>query len=89
MVHVAKEMKRQNFELPLLIGGATTSKAHTAVKVDPQYDHPVVYVPNASRSVSVVSNLLSNEFRPAFMERQADEYKRVRERHYKKGHAQA
>lgn len=85
MVHVAKEMKRQNFELPLLIGGATTSKAHTAVKVDPQYDHPVVYVPNASRSVSVVSNLLSNEFRPAFMERQADEYKRVRERHYKKG----
>ena len=85
MVHVAKEMKRQNFELPLLIGGATTSKAHTAVKIEPQYQHPVVYVPNASRSVSVVSNLLSDELRPAFMERQKDEYVRVRERHYKKG----
>ncbi|XQW84072.1 methionine synthase [Thalassotalea piscium] len=85
MVHVAKEMKRQNFNLPLLIGGATTSKAHTAVKVDPQYDHPVVYVSNASRSVSVVSNLLSDELRPAFMERQTEEYKRVKDRHYKKG----
>ncbi len=85
MVHVAKEMKRQNYELPLLIGGATTSKAHTAVKIEPQYEHPVVYVPNASRSVSVVSALLSEELRPAFMERQKDEYERVRERHYKKG----
>ena len=85
MVHVAKEMKRQNFNLPLLIGGATTSKAHTAVKIEPQYEHPVVYVSNASRSVSVVSSLLSDELRPAFMERQKDEYVRVRERHYKKG----
>ncbi|WDE12846.1 methionine synthase [Thalassomonas haliotis] len=85
MVHVAKEMKRQDFNLPLLIGGATTSKAHTAVKVEPQYQHPVVYVPNASRSVSVVTSLLSDELRPAFMERQTDEYQRVRERHYKKG----
>jgi len=85
MVHVAKEMKRQNIELPLLIGGATTSKAHTAVKIEPQYDNPVVYVSNASRSVSVVSALLSDELRPAFMERQNDEYERVRERHYKKG----
>ncbi len=85
MVHVAKEMQRQGFTLPLLIGGATTSKAHTAVKVSPQYEHPVVYVPNASRSVSVVSNLLSDELRPAFMERQELEYQRVRERHYKKG----
>ncbi|WP_281556131.1 methionine synthase [Thalassomonas sp. RHCl1] len=85
MVHVAKEMKRQDFNLPLLIGGATTSKAHTAVKIEPQYQHPVVYVPNASRSVSVVTSLLSDELRPAFMARQTDEYQRVRERHYKKG----
>ncbi len=85
MVHVAREMKRQNFELPLLIGGATTSKAHTAVKIEPQYEHPVVYVPNASRSVSVVSSLLSDELRPAFMARQDDEYERVRQRHLNKG----
>ena len=85
MVHVAKEMQRQSFELPLLIGGATTSKAHTAVKIEPQYQHPVVYVPNASRSVSVVSSLLSDELRPAFMERQTQEYQRVRERHLNKG----
>lgn len=85
MVHVAKEMKRQAFNLPLLIGGATTSKAHTAVKIEPQYQHPVVYVPNASRSVSVVSTLLSDEHRAAFVERQSAEYVKVRERHYKKG----
>jgi len=85
MVHVAKEMKRQAFELPLLIGGATTSKAHTAVKIEPQYEHPVVYVPNASRSVSVVSTLLSEQHRSAFVERQKAEYVKVRERHYKKG----
>jgi len=85
MVHVAREMKRQQFELPLLIGGATTSKAHTAVKIEPQYENPVVYVSNASRAVSVVSNLLSDELRPAFMARQDDEYQRVRDRHYKKG----
>ena len=85
MVHVAKEMKRQAFELPLLIGGATTSKAHTAVKIEPQYEHPVVYVPNASRSVSVVSTLLSDQHRSAFVERQKAEYVKVRERHYKKG----
>ncbi|MBA6396586.1 methionine synthase [Colwellia sp. BRX10-4] len=87
MVHVAKEMKRLNFDLPLLIGGATTSKAHTAVKIEQQYQHPVIYVPNASRSVSVVSTLLSDdsEKRVAFLARQDDEYVRVRERHYKKG----
>jgi len=87
MVHVAKEMKRLEFDLPLLIGGATTSKAHTAVKIEQQYEHPVVYVPNASRSVSVVSTLLSDdsEKRAAFIDRQNDEYDRVRERHYKKG----
>ncbi len=87
MVHVAKEMKRLDFNLPLLIGGATTSKAHTAVKIEQQYEHPVVYVPNASRSVSVVSTLLSDDSakREAFIDRQNDEYNRVRERHYKKG----
>jgi len=87
MVHVAKEMKRLDLNLPLLIGGATTSKAHTAVKIEPQYEHPVIYVPNASRSVSVVSTLLSddNDKRNAFLERQNLEYDRVRERHYKKG----
>ncbi|NQZ87097.1 MAG: methionine synthase [Colwellia sp.] len=87
MVHVAKEMKRLDFNLPLLIGGATTSKAHTAVKIEQQYEHPVVYVPNASRSVSVVSTLLSDDSakRDAFIDRQNDEYNRVRVRHYKKG----
>ncbi len=85
MVHVAKEMKRQGFELPLLIGGATTSKAHTAVKIEPQYDHPVVYVSNASRAVSVVSNLLSDEHRDDFFAKTQEEYERVRARHYKKG----
>lgn len=85
MVHVAKEMQRQEFEIPLLIGGATTSKAHTAVKIEHQYKEPVVYVPNASRSVSVVSSLLSKELRGDFIARQDKEYERVRERHYKKG----
>jgi 5-methyltetrahydrofolate--homocysteine methyltransferase len=85
MVYVAKEMKRQNFELPLLIGGATTSKAHTAVKIEPQYEHPVVYVSNASRAVSVVSNLLSSEYKAEFHAKTQEEYVRVRERHYKKG----
>ncbi len=87
MVHVAKEMQRLDMSLPLLIGGATTSKAHTAVKIEPQYQHPVIYVPNASRSVSVVSTLISadNDKRLAFLERQNNEYHKVRERHYKKG----
>ncbi|MFD2167794.1 methionine synthase [Thalassotalea euphylliae] len=85
MVHVAKEMQRQGFDLPLLIGGATTSKAHTAVKIEPQYEHPVVYVPNASRSVSVVSSLLSDELRDDFVAKQKAEYVKVRDRHNKKG----
>jgi 5-methyltetrahydrofolate--homocysteine methyltransferase len=85
MVHVAKEMTRQGFTIPLLIGGATTSKAHTAVKIVPEYEHPVVYVPNASRSVSVVSSLLSDELKPAFLTRLAKEYETVRNRHFKKG----
>ena len=61
MVHVAKEMERQGFELPLLIGGATTSNQHTAVKIAPQYAQPVVHVLDASRVVNVVSDLLEPE----------------------------
>lgn len=61
MVFLAKEMERQNFEVPLLIGGATTSKAHTAVKIDPQYSHSVVHVNDASRAVTVVGDLLQEE----------------------------
>ena len=67
MVHVAKEMKRQGFTIPLLIGGATTSPAHTAVKVAPEYGHGVVHVLDASRVVNVVSALLSPEQKPAFL----------------------
>jgi 5-methyltetrahydrofolate--homocysteine methyltransferase len=85
MVYVAKEMKRTGLKLPLLIGGATTSKAHTAVKIEPQYDEPVVYVSNASRAVSVVSNLLSEEHKAKFFASTQEEYERVRARHYKKG----
>lgn len=84
MVHVAKEMTRRGFELPLLIGGATTSKAHTAVKIEPQYNKGVVYVSNASRAVGVVSNLLSKEHKPAFLEKTSAEYVKVREQQARK-----
>jgi 5-methyltetrahydrofolate--homocysteine methyltransferase len=67
MVHVAREMKRQGFTTPLLIGGATTSKKHTAVKIDPEYPGPVVHVVDASRAVDVVSNLISPELREPFL----------------------
>jgi 5-methyltetrahydrofolate--homocysteine methyltransferase len=67
MCHVAKEMQRQGFDIPLLIGGATTSKMHTAVKIDPHYNHPVVYVADASRSVSVVNQLTSQSLRAPFL----------------------
>ncbi|MFL7022724.1 methionine synthase [Enterovibrio norvegicus] len=84
MVHVAKEMERRGFDLPLLIGGATTSKAHTAVKIEENYHAPVVYVSNASRAVGVCSALLSDEHRPAFVERTKAEYVTVREQHARK-----
>ncbi|HEY3699504.1 MAG TPA: vitamin B12 dependent-methionine synthase activation domain-containing protein, partial [Spongiibacteraceae bacterium] len=81
MVHVAREMQRLDFKLPLMIGGATTSKAHTAVKIEPQYKNDaVVYVPDASRSVSVASSLLSDELKPAFIAARRSEYTTVRER---------
>ncbi|MCD9529956.1 methionine synthase [Photobacterium carnosum] len=84
MVYVAKEMQRRGFEVPLLIGGATTSKAHTAVKIEQNYQQPVVYVSNASRAVGVCSSLLSEQQKPAFVERLAAEYDVVREQHARK-----
>jgi len=81
MVHVAKEMQRQGFSLPLMIGGATTSKAHTAVKIDPQYSNDaVVYVTDASRAVGVATTLLSKELKPAFVDKTREEYDMIRER---------
>jgi 5-methyltetrahydrofolate--homocysteine methyltransferase len=79
MVDVAKEMERLKFDLPLLIGGATTSKVHTAVKIAPHYSHPVVHVNDASRSVPVVSSLISKEQRAQFAKEVALDYERVRE----------
>lgn len=81
MVHLAKEMERQGFKMPLMIGGATTSKTHTAVKVEPQYHGPVVHVLDASRSVAVASSLLSEEgsTRDDFVDKLKKEYERVRE----------
>ncbi|MDD9157395.1 methionine synthase [Aliivibrio sp. S4TY2] len=84
MVHVAKEMDRQGFDLPLLIGGATTSKAHTAVKIEQNYSQPVVYVNNASRAVGVCTSLLSDELKPAFIEKLDFDYERVRDQHSRK-----
>ncbi len=84
MVHVAKEMQRLGFTIPLLIGGATTSKAHTAVKIEQNYDGPVVYVPNASRAVGVCQKLISKEHRPAYEAQLAAEYEVVRDQHARK-----
>ncbi|MGL5849196.1 MAG: vitamin B12 dependent-methionine synthase activation domain-containing protein, partial [Phycicoccus sp.] len=81
MVRVAAEMERQGFEVPLLLGGATTSRAHTAVKVDGQYSGPVVWVKDASRSVPVVSQLLSDDQKPVFLEGVTKEYDSIRARH--------
>ena len=84
MVHVAKEMQRQNFTIPLLIGGATTSPAHTAVKIAPQYKLPVVYVKDASRSVGVCQTLTTAATRDAFIEKVNEEHQRRREQHASK-----
>ena len=81
MVHVASEMQRQGFNIPLMIGGATTSKAHTAVKIEPKYKNDAtVYVPDASRSVAVATQLISEDLKAAFVEARKDEYERVRAR---------
>ncbi len=81
MVYVAKELQREGFDIPLMIGGATTSKAHTAVKIDPQYQNSqVVYVTDASRSVSVATSLMSDNLKADFIQKTKDEYETVRER---------
>ncbi|MCI0536895.1 MAG: methionine synthase, partial [Verrucomicrobiales bacterium] len=81
MAHVAKEMQREGFEVPLLIGGATTSKAHTAVKIAPGYNHAVVHVLDASRAVPIVGSLISPEQKSAFAKTVRDEYDRLRAQH--------
>ncbi|MBL7835093.1 MAG: methionine synthase [Cyclobacteriaceae bacterium] len=81
MVTVAKEMQREKLDLPLLIGGATTSRIHTAVKIDPVYDGPVVHVLDASRSVPVASELISKQTRGSFQTKIKQEYKLLREDH--------
>jgi 5-methyltetrahydrofolate--homocysteine methyltransferase len=81
MSHVAAEMQRQGFDVPLLIGGATTSRAHTAIKIAPNYEGTVVYVPDASRAVGVVTRLLSTEQSAGYKQEIAADYARVREQH--------
>jgi len=81
MVHVAREMQRQRMTLPLLIGGATTSRIHTAVKIDPVYDGPVIHVLDASRSVPVTSELVNNETKGKFKDKIKQEYQLLRQDH--------
>jgi 5-methyltetrahydrofolate--homocysteine methyltransferase len=82
MAHVAAEMEREGFDIPLLIGGATTSRVHTAVKIHPRYERgQAVYVTDASRAVGVVSSLLSPEMKPGYIEKLREEYRRVADAH--------
>jgi len=81
MAHVAGEMQREGFTVPLLIGGATTSRVHTAVKIAPNYEHPVIWVKDASRGVGVASNLLSDALKAGFLDKIRAEYDEVRARH--------
>jgi 5-methyltetrahydrofolate--homocysteine methyltransferase len=81
MVHVAKEMERQGFTLPLLIGGATTSRAHTAIKIAPFYNQPVVHILDASRAVPVTTSLLSEDGKDEFVTEHRAEYERLRKAH--------
>ncbi len=81
MAHVAKEMQREGFKAPLLIGGATTSRVHTAVKIAPGYEEPVVWVKDASRAVGVAGSLLSESLRAGFLAKHQAEYDEVRTRH--------
>ena len=85
MSHVAREMQRQGFTLPLLIGGATTSRAHTALKIDPHYQAPTVWVKDASRAVGVAQSLISPDLRGRFVAANDADYADVRERHRLKG----
>ncbi|PWT71582.1 MAG: methionine synthase [Proteobacteria bacterium] len=84
MVHVAKEMERRNFNVPLLIGGATTSRVHTAVKIEPGYSGPTVWVPDASRSVGVCTSLVSAELRADYIRKVQEENERTRKQHKNK-----
>jgi len=81
MVHIAREMQRQGFAIPLLIGGATTSRAHTAVKIEPNYEGPTVYVADASRAVGVAGSLLSAELKDNYIAGVRQEYREIRDRH--------
>jgi len=83
MVHVASEMEREGFQIPLLIGGATTSKVHTAVQIEPEYTGPTIHVKDASRSVGVVGNLMSIENKLQIIEQTRDEYEEIRVRRSK------
>jgi len=87
MAYVAKEMKRQNFSIPLLIGGATTSRAHTAIKIEPNYETACVWVKDASRAVGVAQSLVSKELVDGFLAKVRSEYAEVRERHRNRGPA--
>jgi len=81
MVHIAREMQRLGFNIPVMLGGATTSKAHTAVKIAPEYDQPIVWVKDASRAVGVAQNLISKANRARFVEELNADYARVRDLH--------
>ena len=85
MSHVAREMQRQGFTMPLLIGGATTSRAHTALKIDPHYKSPTVWVKDASRAVGVVQSLISMDLREPFVAANASDYAEIRQRHRNRG----
>lgn len=85
MSHVAREMQRQGFQVPLLIGGATTSRAHTALKIDPHYKSPTVWVKDASRAVGVAQSLISQELRVNFVAANDADYAEIRERHKQRG----
>ncbi|WP_425605424.1 methionine synthase [Pseudoxanthomonas putridarboris] len=87
MTHVAREMQRQGFSMPLLIGGATTSRAHTALKIDPHYDAPTVWVKDASRAVGVAQSLISRDMREAFVAANDADYAEIRQRHRNRGDA--
>ena len=87
MSHIAKEMQRQDFHLPLLIGGATTSRAHTALKIEPHYKSPTVWVKDASRAVGVAQSLISKELVGEFLAKIRAEYADIRERHKDRGPA--
>ncbi|MBB6599374.1 methionine synthase [Luteimonas sp. MC1825] len=87
MGHVAREMQRQGMTIPLMIGGATTSRAHTALKIDPFYKSPTIWVKDASRAVGVAQSLISGELRQAFVAANEADYAEIRERHRNRGDA--